>query len=183
WLLTCLIASAAGLCSPVLAQQKSAAESEVRIPSTVANVIRGQIPANRPPIARVRPGQTVVIDTLSHQGVNTDVGPVEFFAKGGIKPEEVLKDHVDIYDRVKPPAGGGSHVLTGPIHVEGAEPGDLLEVRVLDVRFRVPYGVNASNKGTGVLPELLAEPAFSIIRLDLERRVALVPPGGEVPLA
>ena len=100
-----------------------------------------------------------------------------------IKADEVLKDHVDIYGRVKPPPGGGTHVLTGPVYIEGAEPGDMLEVRVVDVRHRVPYGVNATNKGSGVLPELLSEPVFRIIRLDLERRVALLTPEIEVPLA
>jgi acetamidase/formamidase len=180
WLVTLLCAA---LCTPAVAQQKAAGGPELHVPSTAANIIRGQIPANLPPIARVKPGQTVVIDTLSHQGVNTGVGPVEFFGKGGIKPEEVLKDHVEMYGKVNPPPGGGTHVLTGPIYVEGAEPGDLLEVRITDVRFRVPYGVNASNKGTGVLPDLLGEPVFSIIRFDLERRVALLAPGIEVPLA
>ena len=61
----------------------------------------------------------------------------------------MLKDLVDIYGRVKPPPGRGTHVLTGPVYIEGAEPGDMLEVRVVDVRFRVPYGVNFSSKGVG----------------------------------
>jgi acetamidase/formamidase len=156
---------------------------EVRIPSTPTTVIRGIIPSNLPPIMRVQPGQMVTIDTLSHQGVNTGDDPIAFFARGGIKADEVLKDVVDIYGRVKPPPGMGAHVLTGPVFIEGAEPGDLLEVRVIDVKFRVPYGVNATNKGSGVLPELLSEPVFRIIRLDLERRVALFTPEIEVPLA
>jgi acetamidase/formamidase len=181
--LTTLMCAAAGFSLPVMAQQKPAAGPDVRIPSTTSTVIRGHIPANLPPIMRVKPGQMVTIDTLSHQGINTVVDPIEFFAKGGIKAEEVLKDHVDIYGRVKPPPGGGAHVLTGPVYIEGAEPGDLLEVRVVDVRHRVPYGVNATNKGSGVLPELLSEPVFRIIRLDLERRVALFTPEIEVPLA
>ena len=181
--LAALLWAVASLSLPAMAQQKPAAAPEVRIPSTVPNVIRGQIPANLPPIMRVKPGQLVTIDTLSHQGVNTGADPIEFFARGGIKAEEVLKDHVDIYGRVKPPPGGGTHVLTGPVYIEGAEPGDLLEVRVVDVRFRVPYSVNASNKGSGVLPELLTEPVFRIIRLDVERRVALLTPEIEVPLA
>ena len=40
-------------------------------------------------------------------------------------------------------------MLTGPIYVEGAEPGDMLEVRVLHIDFRAPYGVSNSNKGSG----------------------------------
>lgn len=163
--------------------QQAVSRPEVRIPSTPATVVRGIIPANAPPIMRVQQGQMVTIDTLSHQGLNTGDDPIAFFAKGGIKGDDVLKDAVDVYGRVKPPPGMGAHVLTGPVYIEGAEPGDMLEVRVVDVKFRVPYGVNATNKGSGVLPELLSEPVFRIIRLDLERNVALFAPDIEVPLA
>ena len=163
--------------------QQPAPKSDVRVGSTPQTVIRGYIPADRPPIMRVRPGQNVTIDTLSHQGMNTRDDPIAFFSRGGIKSEDVLKDAVDVYGRVKPPPGRGTHVLTGPVYIEGAEPGDMLEVRVIDVQYRVPYGVNATNKGSGVLPELLSEPVFRIIRLDLERQVALFSPEIEVPLA
>lgn len=183
---TLLRLTLAAACLCALSQghaQQPAAKPEIRIPSTPATVVRGIIPANVPPIMRVQPGQMVTIDTLSHQGLNTGDDPIAFFAKGGIKSEEVLKDAVDVYGRVKPTPGMGAHVLTGPVFVEGAEPGDMLEVRVIDVKFRVPYGVNATNKGSGVLPELLSEPVFRIIRLDLERNVALFTPEIEVPLA
>jgi len=179
WLWICATAVA----SPATGQQKPPAGPGVQIPSTVDNVIRGHIPAYLPPIMRVKPGQLVTIDTLSHQGINTGDDPIAFFARGGIKREEVLKELSDVYGRVKPPPGGGTHVLTGPVYIEGAEPGDMLEVRVIDVRFRVPYGVNFSNKGVGVLPELLDEPVYRIIRLDTERRVALLTPEIEIPLA
>ncbi len=163
--------------------QQPTSKPELRIPSTPATVVRGIIPANAPPIMRVQQGQNVTIDTLSHQGLNTGDDPIAFFAKGGIKSEDVLQDAVDVYGRVKPTPGMGAHVLTGPVYIEGAEPGDMLEVRVIDVKFRVPYGVNATNKGSGVLPDLLSEPVFRIIRLDLERNVALFTPEIEVPLA
>ena len=173
----CIIAAACAL--PAAAQQSG----DVRIPSTPRTVIRGHIPATLPPIMRVKPGQIVEIDTLSHQGLNTGDDPIAFFARGGIPKDQVLPDAVDVYGRVKPPPGMGTHVLTGPVYVEGAEPGDMLEVRVIDVKFRVPYGVNFSSKGVGVLPELLTDPVFRIIRLDTERRVALLTPEIEVPLA
>ncbi len=183
WVIACICAYAAAFAASASGQQKPAIGPGVTIPSTIDNVIRGHIPAYLPPIMRVKPGQLVTIDTLSHQGINTGDDPIAFFARGGIKSEEVLKDIVDIYGRVKPPPGGGTHVLTGPVYIEGAEPGDMLEVRVVDVKFRVPYGVNFSSKGVGVLPELLTEPVFRIIRLDIERRVALLTPEIEVPLA
>jgi acetamidase/formamidase len=181
-LVALLCACAAAFAVQTAAQQKAPA-ADVRIPSTPKTVIRGHIPADLPPIMRVKPGQIVSIDTLSHQGLNTGDDPIAFFARGGIKGEDVLKDAVDVYGRVKPPPGMGTHVLTGPVYVEGAEPGDMLEVRVIDVRFRVPYGVNFSSKGVGVLPELLGEPFYRIIRLDTERRVALLTPEIEVPLS
>lgn len=137
---------------------------------------------------RIQSGQTVRIDTVSNQGINTKQDPATFFGAAGIRPEQVLQDAKDIFSKVGRAEGAGPHVLTGPIYVEGAEPGDMLEVRILDVEFRVPYGANSAGPGSapgtgGVLPDLLAQPALKIIKLDLERRVALFSSNVEVPLA
>jgi acetamidase/formamidase len=155
----------------------------VRVSSTPDHVVRGHFPTNAPPVARVKPGQRITIDALSHQGVNAAEGPAAFFGKAGIKNEDVLKDAIDVAEKVQLPAGVGAHVLTGPIFIEGAEPGDLLEVRIINIEFRVPYGVNATGKGTGVLPEFLPDTASRVIHLDLKRNVALFTSGIEVPLA
>ena len=159
------------------------AQNVISLPSVPANVVRGHIPADRAPVLKIQSGQTVAIDTISHQGISTPEGAVAFFGKGGVRPEDVLPDAIAVQKEIAIPQGGGTHVLTGPIHIEGAEPGDLLEVRVINVELRVPYGVNASNKGTGVLPALLDGPMFRIIHLDAKRNVALFAPGIEVPLA
>jgi acetamidase/formamidase len=74
------------------------------------------------------------------------------------------------------------HILTGPIYIDRAEPGDMLEIRVVDVKFRVPYGVNNTGPGKGILPGLLKEPAAKLIHLDLERQVALFSEEVEIPL-
>ena len=58
----------------------------------------------------------------------------------------------------------------------------MLEVRVLDIKFRVPYGVNNTGPGKGVLPKLLSEPAAKLVRLDLERQIALFSDDIEIPL-
>lgn len=162
------------------AKTKSAA---VRLRSTPETVSWGWIAADRAPVLRVRSGQTVRIDTVSHQGLNTGKDPVAFFGAAGIRPTAVLEDAVAIYRGVKRGDGAGPHILTGPIHVEGAQPGDMLEVRVLDVAIRVPYGVNSTGPGWGAAPDLLIEPAQKVIKLDLRRRVALFAKGVEVPLA
>ena len=151
--------------------------------STPETVSWGYIAADLPPVLRIRSGQTVRIDTVSHQGINTPQDPVTYFAAAGIPPEQVLQDARDIFSKVRRAEGAGPHVITGPVYVEGAQPGDMLEVRVLDVEFRVPYGVNSTGPGWGVLPDLLAQPALKTIKLDLGRRVALFSDGVEIPLA
>lgn len=173
------MAALAAICfaAPVFAQDV------VNLSSVPVNVVRGYIPADRAPVLRIKSGQTVAIDTISHQGVSTPEGAVAFFGKGGVKPADVLPDAIAVQKEVQIPQGGGTHVLTGPIFVEGAEPGDMLEVRVINVELRVPYGVNASNKGTGVLPDQLDSAMFRVIHLDPKRNVALFAPEIEVPLA
>lgn len=156
---------------------------DAHLRSTPETVVWGYLPAGRAPVLTLRSGQTVRVDTVSHQGLINGTDPVKFFGAAGIAPAEVLPDAIEIYAKTPRPKDAGAHVLTGPIAVEGAEPGDLLEVRIVDLEFRVPYGVNNSNKGTGVLPDLHAKPYPKVIRFDLQRRVALFAPGIEVPLA
>ncbi|MBI2231061.1 MAG: acetamidase/formamidase family protein [Deltaproteobacteria bacterium] len=150
--------------------------------STPETVLWGYLAANLPPALTIKSGETVEIEALSHQGLTTSKNPEEFFAGYGISSSEVLADAKTVYAEVKRPKGASVHVLTGPIYVEGAEPGDTLEVRVLDIKFRVPYGVNNTGPGKGVLPALLKEPAAKLIRIDLERRVALFSSDIEIPL-
>ena len=151
--------------------------------STPETVSWGWIAADRAPVARVKSGQVMRIDTVTHQGLNTSQDPVAFFSAAGIAPGKVLADAREIYRSVKRDEGAGPHLLTGPVYVEGARPGDMLEVRVLKVAIRVPYGVNATGPGRGAVPDLLAQPAQKVIKLDLKRRVALFAKGVEVPLA
>ena len=161
--------------------KKSAAVVQLR--STPETVSWGWISAQRAPVLRVRSGDTVKIDTVSHQGLNTRLDPEAFFAQGGIAPGAILQDARDVYRGVKRAEGAGPHIITGPVEVEGAEAGDLLEIRVRNVQVRVPYGVNSTGPGSGAAPDLLTEPAQRIIKLDLKRRVALFAPDIEVPLA
>ena len=151
--------------------------------STPETVVWGYIAADLPPVQRIKSGQTLRIDTVTHQGINTRQDPVTYFGAAGIPPEQVLQDAKDVFSKVKRADGAGPHLLTGPVYVEGAQPGDMLEVRILDVEFRVPYGVNSTGPGSGVLPDLLAQPALKTIKLDLERKVALFSSDVEVPLS
>jgi acetamidase/formamidase len=177
--------TAAGLAALVscAAAQPVPSKPDVTLGSRPETVIWGYFSARVAPALRIKSGTTVRIDTMSHQGLLTRDDPVTFFGTAGIKPDEVLQDAKDIYAKVPHPKGLGVHVLTGPIWIEGAAPGDMLEVRVVDLEFRVPYGVNNTGPGSGVLPTLVDKPTPRIIKTDLARKVAFLPGGIELPLA
>jgi acetamidase/formamidase len=183
-MLCCAVVSTLAFVSSATAQPAPAGNKpDVTLGSTPDTVVWGYISARVPPVLRIKSGTTVRIDTMSHQGLVTRDDPVAFFGRAGSKPEEVLQDAKDIYAKVPRGKGLGVHVLTGPIYVEGAVPGDALEVRVLDLEFRVPYGVNNTGPGSGVLPDLVATPTPRIIKSDLARKVAFLPGGIELPLS
>ena len=135
------------------------------------------------PVAFVQPGDTVVIDTVSHEGLLADQGsdPEKFFARRGVAAEHILADAVQLYAKVQH-SGLGPHIVSGPVHVAGAEPGDTLAVRILDVKPRTPYGVNSMRTGKGGLPDEFTLNRSIVIPFDLERGVAKFLPGIEVPL-
>jgi acetamidase/formamidase len=161
---------------------RSSIEPDAKLSSTPDTVLWGYIAANLPSVLTVKPGQIVEIEALSHQGITTNKDPEKFFAGYGIPAGDVLTDAKAVFAQVQRPKGASVHILTGPIYIEGAERGDTLEVRVIDIKFRVPYGVNNTGPGKGVLPQLLKEPAAKLIRIDLERRVALFSEDIEIPL-
>jgi len=103
-------------------------------------------------VLTIQSGDTVRIDTLSHAGATQDEEPDTFLRGFGVEPEEILQDVRDFWasrsDR--PREGRSVHVITGPIYIDGAEPGDMLEVRILEVTTRVPYGVNNTGPTSGV---------------------------------
>lgn len=109
------------------------------------------------PTARVRSGRTILIDVLSHEGLLEDQGrdPISWFGEHGVRRHHVLADAIDVaarYDRHRRDFDAdGPHVVTGPVFVEGAEPGDVLKIETLDLRTRVPYGVVSSRHGKGTL--------------------------------
>jgi acetamidase/formamidase len=175
--------AAASLVSPAMAQMVPANPApDATLRSTPQTVVWGYITADLPPALTIKSGQTVKIDTVSHQGLMTKDDPVTFFGAAGVPPEAVLQDATDIYRMVSRVKGLSAHVLTGPLYVEGAAPGDMLEVRIHKFDLRTPYGVNNSGPRTGVLGDLLAAPTPKVIKLDLVRNVALFSKDIEVPL-
>lgn len=121
-------------------------------------VLWGYVPTvHAAPALRMRSGQTVTIDAVSHEGILEDQGrnPVEYFGAQGVSEADVLQDAIAIaaeYNRTPRNFDkDGPHVVTGPVFVEGAEPGDVLKIEILQAVPRVPYGVVSSRHGKGAL--------------------------------
>src|SRR5947209_18476043 len=82
------------------------------VPSNPQTVVFGELPAGRAPVARIQSGQTVRIDTISHQGLLSGMDPVRFFGAAGIAPADVLPDAMAVYPGLGGrPKEAGAHVL------------------------------------------------------------------------
>ena len=125
------------------------------VPALPVTVLWGRLPGgvDRPQLT-VQAGSSVTIDTVSHEGILADQGgdPVAFFAAHGVPRELVLDDAVAITGELDRDPRDGPHVVSSPVAVDGAEPGDLLSVTVLEALPRVPYGVISNRHGRGALP-------------------------------
>ena len=147
------------LCALLAASTAAASAMQNRaadhvVPSRPETVVWGWIPIDRPPVITVQPGQTVRIDTLSHHGATQAEPPEALLAPYGVGPDEILQDVRDFWTSRpgRPREGrGGAHILTGPVAIAGAEPGDVLEVQILELTPRVPWGVNTTGPASGVL--------------------------------
>lgn len=120
--------------------------------STPDNVVLGWFPVDRPPVLRVTSGSVVRIDTLSQRGATQQEDPVTFLGQLGVEPDEVLQDVKDFWASraERPREGRGGHILTGPVYIEGAAPGDTLAIEILEIETRVPYGINSTSATRGV---------------------------------
>ncbi len=149
--------------------------------STPEDVLWGYVPTvHATPVARMKSGQTITIDALSHEGILEDQGrdPLSYFGGHGVAEDRVLQDAIDIaagYNRTpRNFDADGPHVVTGPVAVEGAEPGDVLKIETLAAVPRVPYGVVSSRHGKGALALQQGPAAPAGITLE-----EVMPPAGE----
>lgn len=174
-------------------------EADHFVPSTPENVSWGWFPTDKEPVLRMASGETVRVNTLTHAGATQSEEPVAYLTGLGIPREEILDDVIAFWEsrEGRPREGRSGHVITGPIWVEGAEPGDVLEIQILDVRTRVPWGINNTSARGGVFSESYpgfeeGDPALDIPRgtrhvirtgQSGDREVAFFAEGIEIPLA
>ena len=164
------IVSAGVLSSDSALAQQSAARVH-QLPATPETVVWGYYSATAEPVLRIASGDIVEVETM----ITNRPARLE---RAGVPPDQVQQSLRDIVEQVTD-RGPGGHILTGPIYVEGAERGDVLEVRILSVDLAIPYGYNGCS---GFIRENCGEPRTRIIPLDEERMVGIFAPGIEIPL-
>lgn len=181
-------ARSSGRFSGVLQPGRGRILGDVYLGSDVDDVLWGYVPSvHADAVARVRSGQTITIDSVSHEGILEDQGrdPVAYFAEHGVRRREVLDDAVAIaagYSRTPRDFDvDGPHVVTGPVFVEGAAPGDVLKIETLDATPRVPYGVVSSRHGKGALAATAAGAPAGITLDEVMPPVAADGRGSGIP--
>jgi acetamidase/formamidase len=135
----------------------------------------GYFLASIKPVLSIESGDVVTLESVAA------IVPSVVDQAGVVSPGAVPQYHRDIYGEVKD-RGPGPHVLTGPIEVKGAMPGDVLEVRILDINLALDWGYNRQRAYTGALPEEFTGVWTRIIPLNRESKTAEVAKGVVVPI-
>lgn len=151
-----------------IAQQKPKIHPLPALPSTVAY---GFYWSQAKPAITIPSGDIIEVETLL---TNTPTR----LETAGVPAEKVQASLRAVVEKVTD-KGPGGHILTGPVFVEGAEPGDVLEVKILEIGYSISYGYNGCS---GFLRELCADPRTRIIQLDTVKKIADLGNGIIVPL-
>ncbi len=160
-----------------IALSASLPAAEYTLPASPATVAWGYYWAHAKPVLTVHSGDTVTIQTAS------SCPSPERLEQLGVKPADIPQYERDIYSKV--PAsekGPGGHILTGPVAIEEAEAGDVLEVRILKINIDVPFACNSFGAGRGFLPDDFPYGRNKIIPLNRAKMTAQFAPGITIPL-
>src|SRR5580698_9252994 len=149
--------------------------SDYTLLATPSTVAWGYYSGSSKPVLTVHSGDTVRMQTLS------TCGPPERLIARGVKAEDIPPYTGPIYKEVKD-KGPGAHILTGPVAIEDAEPGDVLEVQIQKIDIDVPFACNSFGPGRGFLPNDFPYGRTKVIPLDLTHMIGRFAPGINIPL-
>ena len=169
---TLTTALCASLLTLAAGAQKGSAADPFMLNPTPATVVWGYYWSEATPALRVHTGDYVTVRTVL-------TSTPERLETAGVPADQVEKELRDV-QAVKE-RGPGGHVLTGPIYIEEAEPGDVLEVRFQAIDLAIPYGYNAIGQA-GFLSDEIFDRKMRIINLDTKRMLGHFSEGIEIPL-
>ena len=154
------------------AQKKGSASNPHVLNPSLTTVAWGHYWSETPPVLRIQSGDYVKVHTL----ITSTPERLEGAGLPADQVEKELRDVQAVKDR-----GPGGHVLTGPIYIEEAEPGDVLEVSIRAIDLAIPYGYNAIGQ-SGFLSDEIFDRKMKIITLDREKMIGHFADGIEIPL-
>lgn len=156
----------------VKAQKKGSLSNPFILNATPTTIAYGNYWSETPPALRVHSGDYVKIHTLITSNA-------ERLTAAGLPANQVEKELIDV-QTVKD-RGPGGHVLTGPIYIEEADSGDVLEIRLDSILLAIPYGYNAIGQ-SGFLSDEIFDRNMKIIPLDEKKMIAHFSDSIDIPL-
>lgn len=145
------------------------------LPASPSTVAWGYYWSKAKPVLTAHSGDSVRIQTLS------TCGPTDRLEAQGVAAKDIPAYNGEIYDQVKD-RGPGGHILTGPVSIAEAEPGDVLEVDIEKIDIDVPFACNGFSAGRGFLPNDFTYGKRKIIPLDRDKMVGHFALGIDIPL-
>jgi acetamidase/formamidase len=136
-------------------------------------VHRGFLDASLKPVLTINSGDIVKLETAT--------GNPRYFEQLGVPKEKIPAELYTVYEGVEG-AGRGDHTLNGPIYINGAELGDMLEIRIRSVDLRLPIAGQGFVPNRGLLPEEFPKGKDRVLWLDLQKKTTEYAPGVVVPL-
>ena len=159
---------------PALARAQQSQTYELQ--ATPKTVAYGYYWAGATPVLRIKSGDQVTVHTM----ITNSPGPL---IRAGVDSNKVQQNLKDIVAQVTGPARGpGGHILTGPIYVEGADSGDVLEVCFKSIKADIGYAYNSFSTRSGWIPEDFTAGKTRIIPLDTIRNIAHFADGIDIPM-
>lgn len=167
----CALLSAASLTTPVMA-------ADFKLAAGPQTVVVGNYWSENKPVLTVKSGDRVTVETVGTAGV----AALERLNVPADQIPESLRAITKAMADKTLERGPGGHILTGPIFIDGAEPGDVLEVRIEKIDLPAPWAHNSFSPTSGFLKEDFTERYSKLIPLDREHMTAQFAPNITIPL-
>jgi len=169
-----VLATATCVLLTALAGAQGPAPTTHRLTATPSTVAYGYYWSEAKPVLRIASGDIIDVDTLITSNPNA-------LQQSGVPPEKIQDSLKSIVSEVTGDRRGpGGHILTGPVYVEGAQPGDALEVKILSIDFPIDYGYNGCNGFVASNCDRAVRQ--KILKIDTKTMTSEFAPGIVIPL-
>jgi acetamidase/formamidase len=152
--------------------------AQYQLAATPQTVIVGNYWSENKPVLTIKSGDTVTIETVG----TASVAALERLKVPADQIPQSLRAITAAMNDKTLQRGPGGHILTGPIYIDGAEPGDVLELHIDKITMDVPWAHNNFSPTSGFLKEDFKESYGRIIQLDREHMMGLFSSTISVPL-